>query len=408
MIREESGRGYPRILISPDKFKGTLTALEAAKAIRAGVLEAVPQAEVRLMPMADGGEGTVDSVLAVGGTAHAAHVRGPLGETVNAVWAQLDTTAVIEIAAASGLAHVVPNDETSRAAETYGTGELILQALDAGVHEIVLGLGGSASTDGGTGILRALGARFLDEHGDALPPGGGGLPRLARVDLDDLDPRLLTTRVRLCCDVSSPLLGAEGAAAVFGPQKGALPQTVAELDSGLERLARVLNEATGRNASELTWGGAAGGTAGGLYAAIDAEFTPGGDAVAELLGLDAHLRWADLLIVGEGSLDFQSLAGKAPVSAARRARRLGVPAAAIAGRVALSCEQLRREGIIAASGLADIAGSAEEAQSDAFAWARRAARIVASALSFASASESPDEAARSAGLPAPGNGDAGA
>jgi glycerate kinase len=374
-----------RVLVAPDKFKGTLTAPEAAAALAAGVLRVLPSADVRLLPVADGGEGTVSAVLEAGGSRRTADVQGPLGEPLTVDWAELDGRAVIEVAAASGLQHVRPDDATAVTADTYGTGQLIGQALDAGLRRVVLGLGGSASTDGGTGILRALGARFLDAAGDPLPPGGGSLARLAAVDLIGLDSRLAQTSVTLCCDVRSPLLGPAGASAVFAPQKGASAATVPKLEEGLARLADILRAATGRDATALDWGGAAGGCAGGLYAGLGAAFMPGFDLLADLIGLDRHLAWTDLVVVGEGSLDAQSLAGKAPVSLARRAARHGIPVLAVAGRVDVSTTALRDAGIMAATGAADVAGSVEAALAEPACWAEAAAEQVLTAWAGGSA-----------------------
>jgi glycerate kinase len=371
-----------RVLVSPDKFKGTLTAPQAASALAAGVRRVLPDAEIRVLPVADGGEGTVDAVLAAGGVRHTAAVSDPLGRPTTVDWAEVDGRAVIELAAASGLHHVCrgsrvrPDDATAVSADTYGTGEVIRQALDTGLGEVVLGLGGSASTDGGTGILRALGARFLDSAGETLPPGGGPLERLASVDLSGLDGRLVA--LTLCCDVRSPLLGPAGAAAVFAPQKGASAATVATLERGLTRLAAVLGAATGRDAAAVDWGGAAGGCAGGLFAALDATFAPGFDLLAELIGLEEHLAWADLVLVGEGSLDGQSLAGKAPVALAARATRRGVPVVAVAGQVDVDPGALREVGILAAVGAVEVAGSTAVALADPARWAQAAAeRVVA-------------------------------
>jgi glycerate kinase len=365
-----------RVLVAPDKFKGTLTAPEAAAALAAGVQRALPSAEVRLLPVADGGEGTVAAVLAAGGHRRTAEVQGPLGGPLAVDWAELGDRAVIEVAAASGLQHVRPDDATAAAASTDGTGQLIGLALDAGLRHVVLGLGGSASTDGGTGILRALGARFLDSESEPLPPGGGSLARLATVDLTGLDGRLAETSVTLCCDVRSPLLGPAGAAAVFAPQKGASAATIPRLEMGLARLASLLRSATGRDAAALDWGGAAGGCAGGLHAGLGATFVPGFDLLADLVGLDRHLAWADLVVVGEGSLDDQSLAGKAPIALAARAARYGAAVVAVAGRIDVSAEALRDVGILAAAGADDLAGSVDAALAEPARWAQAAAERV--------------------------------
>jgi glycerate 2-kinase len=365
----------PRVLVSPDKFKGTLSASEAAAVIARAVLTALPRAQVTKLPVADGGEGTVDAVLAAGWTYRASRVVGPCGDLTDAIWAFDGDTAVIELAAASGLLKITPSDHTAAQSSTFGTGQLILEAIDSGAKRIVLGLGGSASTDGGTGALTALGARFLDSDGQRLPPGGAALVDLADADLSGLDARLTRVQVDLCCDVESPLLGAQGAAAVFGPQKGATPQRVQALDGGLRRLAVVLNRLTGRDAAQIPWGGAAGGTSGGLFAAVGASYANGLDTVAELIGLDGQLARSDLVIVGEGSLDEQSLTGKAPVGVARRAQRFGVVTVAVAGRLELEPAALASAGIAAAAGAADLAGSAAGSMADPATWL--AAAVVA-------------------------------
>jgi glycerate 2-kinase len=280
---------------------------------------------------------------------------------------------VVEISAASGLSHLTPTDDTALRSDTFGTGELIRHALDDGAETIVVGLGGSASSDGGTGILRALGVRFLDQQGHPLEPGGGHLHRLHRIDLSGLNPRALTIPFVLCCDVSSPLLGAAGAATVFGPPKGAGPATVQRLEEGLAHLAEVMSAETGRDAAALTWGGAAGGSAAGLHAAPGATFRQGIDEVADLLDFETQLEWADLLVVGEGSLDQQSLAGKAPIGLAQRAQRRGVPVLAVRGRLAVRAEDLLEYGIHVVTSAIEVAPSATEALRDPATWAAAAA-----------------------------------
>ena len=362
-----------RVLVAPDKFKGTLTAAQAAAAIAAGVRRAVPDAQIHEMPIADGGEGTVDAVVAAGGRRYRAAVPGPLGDGVRADWTGTGDWAVIELAAASGLQHLSPTTRTARAAHTAGTGVLIRTALNNGFRRIAVGMGGSASTDGGAGALSALGARFLDGQGNPVPPGGAALTTIAEADLTGLDPRLTDSDVVLCCDVAVPLLGPEGAAAVFGPQKGADPATVAHLDAGLAQLAAALHAATGRDAARIGWGGAAGGTAGGLYAALGARYQSGFDRVAGLLDLDAWLDRVDLVVVGEGRMDRQSVAGKAPVALARRANARSLPVLAVVGALDVPATDLAANGIeLAASALAE-AGSIATAIRDPEPWVRRAA-----------------------------------
>ncbi|UFU01892.1 glycerate kinase [Ruania suaedae] len=366
-----------RVLVAPDKFKGTLTGPQAARAIADGVRAALPQAQVRELVVADGGEGTVEAALSAGGEPRMATATGPLGDPVSARWALAGRTAVIELAAASGLQLVDPGPASALAATSRGTGELILAALDAGADSIVLGLGGSACTDGGAGLLAALGARLTDAEGVSIPDGGGGLTDLATVDLAGLDARLAQVTLTLAADVRSPLLGASGAAAVFGPQKGAGPAEVDLLERALSVWARRLHEATGRDPAALDWGGAAGGTAAGLHAAVGARFEAGLEVVARLTDLADQLRWADLVIVGEGSLDEQSLQGKAPVAVAGRARAVGVPVLAVAGRVGVDRQALSEAGIEAAASATEAAGSSELAQGAGAAhWVSEAARLL--------------------------------
>ncbi|QOR69405.1 glycerate kinase [Ruania alkalisoli] len=373
----DAGAWPQRVLVAPDKFKGTLTGPQAARAIADGVRGALPHAQVRELVIADGGEGTVDAALSAGAHARTATVTGPLGGSVHARWAMDEGTAVLELAAASGLQLVNPDPATALGATSRGTGELMVAALDAGAESIVVGLGGSACTDGGAGLLAALGARLLDADGREIHDGGGHLTALARVDLAGLDPRLRAVPVTLAADVRSPLLGRAGAAAVFGPQKGAGPEDVARLEAGLVVWARCLEEATGRDAAALDWGGAAGGSAAGLHAAVGAHFQSGLEVVAGLTGLADQLRWADLVIVGEGSLDEQSLQGKAPIALARRASAAGVPVLAVAGRVAVDRSALADAGIVAAASATEAAGSSELAQGgDAARWVAEATRAL--------------------------------
>lgn len=350
-----------RVLVAPDKFKGSLTAVEAAEAIARGLRRSLPSVMVDTLPFADGGEGTVDAVVAAGGTRHTATVSGPDGEPVSAHWALLGRTAVIEMAQASGLQLTRPSPARAASADTHGTGELISAALDAGVETIVVGVGGSATTDAGAGALRALGVRFLDEAGRDVEPGGFGLRGLAAIDSSRLDPRLAGTGVVLCSDVANPFCGPGGAAVVFGPQKGADATTVAELDVGLARFADVVRSATGVDLRALEWGGAGGGIAGGLRAFLGAEARDGVDVLAELVDLDARLARTDLVVVGEGSLDSQSVLGKAPVGVAKRAQRLGVPAIAICGRTDFGPRELAAQGIAEIVAVTDLAPSMEQA-----------------------------------------------
>ena len=337
------------VLVAPDKFKGTLTAAEVAEHMAAGLRSAHPELAIVTAPVADGGDGTVDAAVAAGFRRIGATVTGPIEAPVEAAFAMRDGTAVVELAAASGLALLggqrAPLDATSR-----GTGELIRAALDAGASEIVLGVGGSASTDGGAGMLQSLGARLSDADGNELSAGGAALRNLARVDLSGLDPRLRTARVTLAGDVDNPLLGPQGAAAVYGPQKGANAQDVELLDAALTRWATLID----LGAAQQPGAGAAGGVGYAALAVLHAVRRPGIDVVLDLIGFEALLADAALVITGEGALDEQTLHGKAPMGVAAAARRRGVQVAAVCGVCTLSANQLAAAGIGAVYALTDI------------------------------------------------------
>lgn len=343
-----------KIVIAPDSFKESLDAPGVAQAIARGWARVFPEAELVQKPMADGGEGTVDVLLAAhGGERRTCRVGGPLGEPVEAHWGWLgDGTAVIEMAAASGLHQVPAARRDPRVACSRGTGELLRAALDAGARRIILGLGGSATNDGGSGLLRALGMRLLDAAGDDLPPGGAALARLDRLDFSGLDPRLAAVRIELAADVDNPLCGPRGASAVFGPQKGATPAQVAQLDAALARFAEVAAATLGVDHSRSPGVGAAGGLGFAAVAWLGARFRPGIELVAELGGLAEAIRGADLVITGEGRFDAQSLHGKTPMGVARIARAEGVPAIVLAGSLGEGYQALYDVGIEAAFSLA--------------------------------------------------------
>jgi glycerate 2-kinase len=352
-----------KIVIAPDSFKESLSAPEVAVAIARGWQQVFPDAECLLRPMADGGEGTVDALLAaVGGERRECRVRGPMGAPVAAHWGWLGQgTAVIEMAAASGL-HWVPREQRdARLASSFGTGELILQALDAGATRIILGLGGSATNDGGAGLLQALGVRFLDVAGRELAPGGAALAALDQLDLSGLDARLLKAQVEVAADVDNPLCGPRGASAVFGPQKGATPAQVAELDAALGRYARIVAATLGEDHAQFPGVGAAGGLGFAARALLKASFRPGIELVAELSGLADAVLGADLVITGEGRMDAQTLHGKTPVGVARVARAAGVPVIALAGSLGEGYQALYQAGIEAAFSLAPGPISLEQA-----------------------------------------------
>jgi glycerate kinase len=345
------------VLIAADKFKGSLTAVEVAERVAAGLHRVAPGATVEALPVADGGDGTVAAAVAAGFERREILVRGPLGESLTAAYALRDGTAVVEMAEASGLAHLPEGVFAPLTATTYGSGELLRAALDAGARSIVFGVGGSATTDAGAGMLAALGARFLDAAGQPVGPGGGGLRDLATVDLSGLDPRLAATDIVLASDVDNPLTGPKGAAAVYGPQKGAGPEDIATLDAALARYATVLDTAIGSRAAELALSpgaGAAGGIGYGALVGLGASFRPGIEVMLDVLGFESALSRATLVITGEGSLDEQTLHGKAPAGVAAAARARNIEVIAVCGRLGLPPEALGRAGIRRAYALTDL------------------------------------------------------
>ena len=353
-----------RVVVAPDSFKGSASALEVARAMERGVRAVFADAEVRKVPIADGGEGTVEAlVTATGGRLQRRTVRGPLGEPVEAQWGVLGDgrTAVIEMAAASGLPLVPMGRRDPRVTSTFGTGELVRAALDAGLRKLVVGVGGSATNDGGAGLARALGVRFLDAAGAPLPEGGAALARLARVDLSGLDPRLAGVAVVVACDVDNPLTGPRGASAVYGPQKGATPEMVRELDAALAHYALLAREATGRDVAEVPGAGAAGGLGAGLLFFTPARLLPGVAIVLEATGFDALVRGADLVITGEGRTDFQTAMGKAPVGVAAAAKRHGVPVICLSGGLGDGADAVLAHGIDALHGAVPHPMALEEA-----------------------------------------------
>jgi glycerate 2-kinase len=325
-----------RVLICPQEFKESLTAREAAEAIARGIRCALPDADLDVAPMADGGPGTVAAVLAsVAGEPKRAPVQDSLGRPVEAVWAVLNEkrTALIEMAAASGLALLRPDERDPRLTGTYGTGQLIRAALDVGCRRLVVGVGGSATNDGGAGMAQALGARLLDAEGKDLPPGGAALSRLHRIDVSGMDARLADCEVIVAADASNPLTGPTGASFVYGPQKGATAEVVAELDSALKHYAEVVRRDLGVDIGALPGAGAAGGLGGGLVAFLKARITSGAELVAEAIDLPDRLDRADIVFTGEGRLDAQTAFGKTVAVVARLARERGRPVIALAGSV---------------------------------------------------------------------------
>lgn len=357
MAKQERGDPLSTVVVAPDKFRGSLTAPEAAAHIATGLHTFRPDLHVRLQPVADGGEGTLDAVQAAGFHRIPVDVEGASGAPVRAAFGRRGSTAVVELAEASGLRRLGPAGLDPLDASSFGAGELVRAALDAGCSTIVLAVGGSASTDGGAGLLQALGARLVDDDGRELPRGGAALARLAGADLSALHRRLATTTVILASDVDNPLLGAHGAAATFGPQKGATPAHVDLLEEAMRRWAHVLADSVGVDAAaagSAPGAGAAGGVGFAALAALHARRRPGIDVVLELVAFDRLLDGADLVITGEGSLDEQSLRGKAPIGVASGAARASVPTVAVVGRRSVTDDQTRAVGIEQIHALTDL------------------------------------------------------
>ena len=348
-----------RIVIAPDKYKGTASARVVAEAMGRGAARARPGAEVALFPMADGGEGTLEALLsALGGRIVRHRVTGPLGAPARGLTARLsDDRVVLEMASSSGLALVAGHERDPLRASSYGTGELILAALRTRPAQVLVGLGGSASTDGGSGAARAVGWRFLDARGNDLPPGGGALKSLRRIDPAGVVEEMKGARIQGLTDVGCPLLGPRGAAAAFGPQKGASEADVEVLEEGLANLASRIRADLGEDVAGAVGAGAAGGMGAGLIAFFGASLEGGFETVAEAANLRSALGTADLVITGEGHLDHQSLGGKVPIGVARLARDAHVECLAVCGRVSVPAPELATHGIKRALGLEDELGS---------------------------------------------------
>lgn len=362
-----------RVVVAPDSFKGSLTSIAAAEAISAGLRDAFPNVICHAIPMADGGEGTVEAVVAVtGGESVCTPATDPLGRPLAAAfgWVPDRRLAVVEMAAASGLPLLADEERDPTRATTHGTGEVVRAALDRGARTLILGLGGSATTDGGAGLLRALGARLLDARGREV---AGILDGVAEVDLSGLDPRLRDLDLTLACDVSNPLLGADGAVAVFGPQKGVTAALAPALEDAMAAYAEALTRACGRDCRDTPGAGAAGGLGFGVMAALGGTVRSGFELISELGDLAGAMRAADFAVTGEGRLDAQSLFGKVPVGIARLGRRTGTPVVAFAGLVEGDPAMFRAEGLAATIPIVDAPMPLSQALADAPALLRRAA-----------------------------------
>lgn len=357
-----------RYLCAPDSFKESLTAMEAARAMAQGIENADHDAEVRCLPMADGGEGTARALVdATGGSMRAVPVHDPLGRPVEGHFGLLadGTTAVVETAEASGLALLEAKERNPLIASSYGTGELMLAAVRSGAKRIIVGLGGSATNDAGAGLLQALGVRLLDKNGNDLAHGGAALANLTTIDINTMDPALKNVAITAACDVTNPLTGPTGASAVFGPQKGASKDDVATLDAALAHFAQVIDSQLGVAVNDVPGAGAAGGIGAALKGFLNAEFRPGIAIVIEQSGLDAAAQWADVVFTGEGSIDFQTKFGKTPAGVAETAKRHGKPVIAVAGHIGTGIDELHEVGIDAVFGIAPGAASLSELLADA-------------------------------------------
>jgi glycerate kinase len=340
----KAGPRRPRVLVAPDKFRGSLSAPEVARSIAHGLMSSSRGVDVLTLPIADGGEGTVDAAVSCGYRMVSREVRGPTGQTVLANYAVRGATAVVELAQSSGLSLLAADELAPLRASTYGFGELIGHAIAGGATNVVLGLGGSATTDGGTGMLIAMGANLMDAYGEPLGGGGGDVLKVVHADFSELRRRVDGITFILASDVTNPLLGVSGSAAVFGPQKGAAEDDVGTLDRALERFADVVASEGSPDLRHAAGAGSAGGVGFAALAVLHARQTSGATAVLDLVGFDDIARTADLVVTGEGRLDEQSLAGKAPVVVASRASRWGTPTIVVAGEIALEPEQLRAAG----------------------------------------------------------------
>ncbi len=357
-----------KILIAPDSFKGSATSLRAAEAIGKGVHQIFPDAELVQIPVADGGEGTVEALTeSMNGEIIHKDVQGPLGKVVDAEYGILPgEVAVIEMASASGLTLIPDNKRNPLITSTYGTGQLILDAMERGCREIIIGIGGSATNDGGTGMARALGFRFLDSHGKELPEGGGALSYISDIDDSEMDERIQKTKFLVACDVTNPLTGSEGASHIYGAQKGASLSDIQHLDEALGNLAKIVNSKYCRANENIPGAGAAGGLGYGLMEFCGGELKSGIEIVLDLIKFDSYLDGVDLVISGEGRIDGQSVYGKVPVGIAGRAKKKDIPVLVVVGDIGPKVDAVYDHGIDAVMSSVNKAMSLDEAMSRAY------------------------------------------
>lgn len=378
-----------KIVVAPDSFKGSLSALQAAEAIEQGMGKVFPDANIKKIPMADGGEGTAQSLVdATGGQLLVERVADPLGNEIEAEYGILGdrTTAVIEMAAASGLTLVPIDRRDPFVTTTYGTGQLIKAALNRGCRKLIIGIGGSATNDGGAGMAEALGAKLLTSNGKSISPGGWGLGALDTINLSDLDSRLGATATVVACDVDNPLTGTNGAAHVYGPQKGATPEMIEILDANLARFASIVKRDMGKSVGDIPGSGAAGGLGAGLIAFLNAELKSGVEIIIDAVQLEKQLEGASFVVTGEGEINFQTVFGKTPVGVAKLAKKLGIPVIAIAGSIADGADEVHKAGIDAIIDIVPTPMPLEKAVRNAFDLtaeaATRAARFISIGLTI--------------------------
>ena len=358
-----------KILVAPQEFKGSISALSASEAAKNGILRVFPEAEVVLCPVADGGDGTLETLVEVsGGEVRTCSVQNPIGETIQAQWGAMGdgVTAVIEMARTSGLALLSLDERDPLNASTYGLGQAISEALDEGFRKFIVGIGGSATNDAGAGMAQALGANLLDDRGNTISFGGAALISLQTVDISNMDSRIKDSKFLVACDVSNPLTGEEGASAVYGPQKGATPEMVKSLDTALSNFATVVKKDLKKDVSEMSGAGAAGGLGAGMMAFMGAELKAGVDIVLDTVNLRDKLSSVDLVITGEGGMDFQTIYNKAPIGVARIASEHNIPTIAIAGLLGSNFKIVHEHGIRAATSIVNGPITLEEASDRAF------------------------------------------
>lgn len=356
-----------KVVLAPQGFKESLTGMEIAEAMSTGVKHVWPDAETILIPVADGGDGTLQALVdSSGGDVRTAMVEDAIGRTIEAEWGALGngTTAVIEVASAIGLARLGQDERDVRNASTFGVGQLFTEALDAGFSDFIIGVGGSATNDGGAGMIQAMGGKLTDANGDDLARGGIALSNLANIDVAGLDPRMSGVNVVVACDVNNPLCGSRGASAIFGPQKGATSEDVQELDAALGNFAEVIAKDLHTDVAEIPGAGASGGLGAGLMGFFDARLRLGADIVLEAVGLDKHLEDTDLVIVGEGQFDRSTVFNKSPVAVAQRAKRRGTPVIGIAGSLGAGFREVHEHGIDAVFSLVNRPMSLKAAMED--------------------------------------------